>query len=111
MVVEDFSAQFNHIPTIIFIVQPVKIQIMATITLNFTNKNGKFSLCAYTKGKNLRHYKTVDGLIAPNFKKWDSKSQKFTSHSESDKHNNLVLKSWLERYYYDLLRQRDFESG
>lgn len=83
---------------------------MATITLNFTNKDGRFCLCAYTKGKKLRHYKTVDGLITPNFKKWDQKSQRFTSRSENDKFNNSVLKRLLDRYY-DILKQRDFESG
>lgn len=83
---------------------------MATITLNFTNKDGRFCLCAYTKGKKLRHYKTVDGLITPNFKKWDQKSQRFTSRGENDKHNNQVLKRLLEKYQ-NILMQRDFESG
>lgn len=83
---------------------------MATITLSFTNKNGRFCLCAYTTGKKLRHYKTVDELVTPNFKKWDQKSQKFTSRSENDRYNNQILKRWLEKYH-DLLKQRDFESG
>ena len=83
---------------------------MATITLKFTNKDGRFCLCAYTKGKNLRHYKVVDGLKNPDFNKWNVSSQMFVSRSENDKFNNQIVQQTLQKYQA-LLFQREFESG
>lgn len=83
---------------------------MATITLKFTTKGNRFCLCAYTKEKNLRHYKVVDGLINPNFNKWDASSQKFVSRSENDKSNNQTLLQLIKKYQ-SLLNENPFDSG
>lgn len=83
---------------------------MAQITLKFTNKDGRFCLCAYTKNKKLRHYKVVEGLQSPNFKKWDANSQMFVSRSEVDKSNNLLLQQFLNKYQ-SILKDHEFESG
>lgn len=82
---------------------------MAEITLKFALRDNKICLCAYTKGKNLRHYKVVD-LKTHNLKKWDQKAQKFTSRSEEDKHSNEHLQCFLQKYQ-ELLNKREFESG
>lgn len=82
---------------------------MAQITLKYAIRDSRLCLCAYTKGKNLRHYRAVD-LVNPNYKKWDSKAQKFTSRSENDKTNNQILQQFLKKYQ-DILLQREFENG
>lgn len=83
---------------------------MANILLKFTNKNGRFCLCATVEGTRIRHYKTVEGLKNPNFEKWDSRTQRFVSRAKDDTQNNLILAEMLAKYE-KLLEKYDFATG
>lgn len=83
---------------------------MAEIVLNFTNKNGRFCLCATVNGTRIRHYKVVKGLKNPNFTKWDSRSQEFKSRAKDDKFNNLFLAEFRAKYQ-QLLDSHEFATG
>ena len=83
---------------------------MANISLKFTNRNGRFCLCATVKGTSIRHYRAVDELRNPDFKTWDKSAQRFVSRRPIDSANNKILSDVL-RHYEDLLEKYDFESG
>lgn len=83
---------------------------MANISLNFTNRNGRFCLCATVVGTTTRHYRTVDELRNPDFKTWDKAAQRFNSRRPIDRINNQILSETL-RHYEDLMKVWDFASG
>ena len=83
---------------------------MSRISLKFTNKDGKFCLCALVKGTQVRHYKTVTVLKNPNFSKWNPKAQMFISKAENDLQNNIRLMDFLAPFE-QLLAEHDFPSG
>lgn len=83
---------------------------MATISLKFTNKNGRLNLCASVVGEGLRHYKVVEGLKNPNFSKWDNRSQRFMSRGRDDVYNNEILSAFMAKYQ-KLLEEHDFKNG
>lgn len=83
---------------------------MANISLKFTNRNGRFCLCATVVGTTTRHYRTVDELRNPDFKTWDKTTQRFGSRRPIDRTNNQILSDIL-RNYEDLMKAYDFASG
>ena len=83
---------------------------MANISLKFTNRNGRFCLCATVVGTTTRHYHTVDELRNPDFKTWDKTTQRFGSRHPIDRPNNQILFDIL-RHYEDLMKAYDFASG
>lgn len=83
---------------------------MANISLKFTNRNGRFCLCATVVGTTTRHYRTVDELRNPDFKTWDKTTQRFGSRRPIDRTNNQILSDIL-RHYEDLMKAYDFASG
>lgn len=83
---------------------------MANISLKFTNRNGRFCLCATVVGTTIRHYRTVDELRNPDFKTWDKTTQRFGSRRPIDRTNNQILSDIL-RHYEDLMKAYDFASG
>lgn len=83
---------------------------MANISLKFTNRNGRFCLCATVIGTTTRHYRTVDELRNPDFKTWDKAAQRFNSKRPIDRTNNQIL-SEITRHYEDLMKVWDFASG
>lgn len=83
---------------------------MANISLKFTNRNGRFCLCATVKGTTTRHYKVVEELKSPDFKTWDKSAQRFVSRRPIDSINNKILDDIL-RFYENLMAEREFESG
>ena len=83
---------------------------MARISLKFTNKDGRFCLCAYVKETGSRHYKTVEGLKNPNFSKWNPNAQMFISRVQSDLENNIILQDFLSQIE-QLLAEHNFSSG
>lgn len=83
---------------------------MANISLKFTNRNGRFCLCATVVGTTTRHYRTVDELRNPDFKTWDKVAQRFNSRRPIDRTNNQIL-SEITRHYEDLMKVWDFASG
>lgn len=87
-----------------------KSKYMSKISLKFTKRDGKFSLCALVKGTQVRHYKVVNVLKNPNLETWDSNAQMFISKSENDLQNNIRLIDFLKPFK-QLLEEYDFESG
>ncbi len=83
---------------------------MANILLKFTNRNGRFCLCATVTGTTIRHYQVVEELRSPDFKTWDKGAQRFNSRRPIDRANNQILTDIL-RYYEDLMAEYDFKSG
>lgn len=83
---------------------------MAKISLKFTNRNGRFCLCATVVGTTTRHYRAIDELRNPDFKTWDKVAQRFSSRRPIDRTNNQILTEIL-RHYEDLLKEYDFASG
>lgn len=83
---------------------------MANISLKFTNRNGRFCLCATVKGTSVRHYKVVEELRSPDFKTWDKTAQRFVSRRPLDSINNKILDDII-RFYEDLMAEKEFESG
>lgn len=83
---------------------------MANISLKFTNRNGRFCLCATVVGTTTRHYRTVDELRNPDFKTWDKTTQRFGSRRPIDRTNNQIISDIL-RHYEDLMKAYDFASG
>lgn len=83
---------------------------MSKISLKFTNKNGKFSLCALVLGTQIRHYRVVDVLKKPNFSKWNPTAQMFISKDSNDLQNNVLLQEYLAPFE-QLLEEHDFENG
>lgn len=83
---------------------------MANISLKFTNRNGRFCLCATVVGTTIRHYRTVDELRNPDFKTWDKTTQRFGSRRPIDRTNNQILSETL-RHYEDLMKAYDFATG
>ena len=83
---------------------------MANILLKFTNRNGRFCLCATVTGTTIRHYQVVEELRSPDFKTWDKGAQRFNSRRPIDRTNNQILTDIL-RYYEDLMAEYDFKSG
>ena len=83
---------------------------MAEISLKFTNRNGRFCLCATVVGTTTRHYKAVTELLSPDFKTWNKFEQKFVSRRQIDRANNQILAEILNKY--KALQERfDFPSG
>lgn len=83
---------------------------MSKISLKFTNKNGKFCLCALVTGTQTRHYRVVDVLKNPNFKKWNPTAQMFISKDSNDQQNNIALQQYLATFE-QLLEEQSFETG
>lgn len=83
---------------------------MANISLKFTNRNGRFCLCATVVGTTIRHYRAVDELRSPDFKTWNKTAQRFGSRRPIDRTNNQILSDIL-RHYEDLMKEYDFASG
>lgn len=83
---------------------------MANISLKFTNRNGRFCLCATVVGTSIRHYRSVEELITPDFRTWDKKAQRFISKRPKDRENNQLLSAIL-RHYEQLLVEHSFENG
>lgn len=83
---------------------------MSKISLKFTNKDGKFCLCAHVKGTQVRHYKVVSVLKNPNFSKWNPQAQMFISKVENDLQNNIRLLDFLSPFE-KLLAEQEFENG
>lgn len=83
---------------------------MSRISLKFTNRDGRFCLCALVLGTQVRHYKVVNVLKNPNFSKWNAKAQMFISKSENDLQNNIRLLDFLSPFE-KLLEEHEFESG
>lgn len=98
------------VPTTIEINWTVNLNSMSKISLKFTNKDGKFCLCALIKGTQVRHYKVVNVLKNPNFSKWNARAQMFISKAESDLQNNIILLDFLAPFE-KLLEEHEFESG
>lgn len=65
---------------------------MATLNYSFKFKDGKFCLCCTVKGTSIRHYKVVNGLINPNWDKWNTRGQQFIDPSLDAINNNEHLK-------------------
>lgn len=87
-----------------------KDQVMSKISLKFTNKDGKFCLCAHVRGTQVRHYKVVSVLKNPNFSKWNPQAQMFISKVENDLQNNIRLLDFLSPFE-KLLAEQEFENG
>ncbi|MCM1152830.1 MAG: hypothetical protein NC328_04150 [Muribaculum sp.] len=98
------------VPAIIEIQWTVNLNNMSGISLKFTNKDGKFCLCALVKGTQIRHYKVVNVLKNPNFSKWNPRAQMFVSKAENDLQNNIRLLDFLAPFE-KLLEEHQFESG
>lgn len=83
---------------------------MAKLSLKFTNRSGRFSLCATVVGTSIRHYRAVEELRGTDFKTWDKAAQRFVSKRPIDQENNKILTEIL-RHYEDLMEQMKFETG
>lgn len=83
---------------------------MASILLKFVNRNGRFCICATVRGTTTRHYRTVEELVNPDFRKWDKIAQCFVSRKESDQANNRILNSIIDRYER-LMCEREFNNS
>ena len=68
------------------------------ITLSFTFKNGRFSICAHIAG--IRAYRAVPELIKPNYECWDGKKQLFMEATSTAIHNNEVLRKLRDKLEY-----------
>ena len=83
---------------------------MASILLKFVNRNGRFCICATVRGTTTRHYRAVEELVNPDFRKWDKNAQCFVSRKESDQANNRILNAIIDRYER-LMSEREFNNG
>lgn len=83
---------------------------MAKISLKFTNRSGRFSLCATVVGTSIRHYRAVEELRGTDFKTWDKVAQRFNSRRPIDQENNKILSDIL-RHYEDLMAKKEFATG
>ena len=73
---------------------------MANISLSFTFRQKRFSLCAKVKVTSKRNYREVQNLVNPNFDSWDKKTQRFNEPTNEAVHNNEVLRVMKEQYQH-----------
>lgn len=74
---------------------------MAKIVLNFLlTKNHGFVLQIREKGNSNGNYATVEGLVNPDFTRWNKKEQRFIDATQEAIHNNNVLQEMRKQYQY-----------
>ena len=73
---------------------------MASISLSFTKRQGRFSLRATVKGTSKRNYKEVLNLKNPDADIWDNKGQKFIGGTFDTARNNQILEETKKQYQF-----------
>lgn len=83
---------------------------MASISLKFVNRFGRFYICATVRKTSIRNYRVINELNDPDISTWDKKSQRFVSRRANDRENNVILDG-IMAHYRAILQEHEFNNG